>query len=128
MKLLSKKRVLAITLILGLAAMAGCGGEKTPTKGQEKTSPAKVTGKVTASGSTALLPLLKAGQEEFYKLNDKVTINISGGGSFTGQKQVASGAVNIGIADGISALLLLIVLLINLFFVAVQKKLVCYNK
>ena len=99
MKLLSKKRVLAITLILGLAAMAGCGGEKTPTKGQEKTSPAKVTGKVTASGSTALLPLLKAGQEEFYKLNDKVTINISGGGSFTGQKQVASGAVNIGNSD-----------------------------
>jgi phosphate transport system permease protein len=32
------------------------------------------------------------------------------------------------IANGISALLLLIVLVINLLFVAVQKKLVCYNK
>ncbi len=34
----------------------------------------------------------------------------------------------VNIANGISALLLLIVLLINLLFVAVQKKLVCYNK
>lgn len=99
MKLLNKKSLLAITMVLGLGVLAGCAGpnKEVPAKSAKSTS--KVTGKVTASGSTALLPLLKAGQEEFYKLNDKVTINISGGGSFTGQKQVASGAVNIGNSD-----------------------------
>lgn len=97
MNLFGKKSVVAMTLVLGLGLMAGCGGQQKKDAG--KATPAKVTGKVTASGSTALLPLLKAGQEEFYKLNDKVTINISGGGSFTGQKQVASGAVNIGNSD-----------------------------
>ena len=99
MKLLNKKSLLAITMVLGLGVMVGCTGpnKEVPAKSAKSTS--KVTGKVTASGSTALLPLLKAGQEEFYKLNDKVTINISGGGSFTGQKQVASGAVNIGNSD-----------------------------
>jgi phosphate transport system permease protein len=34
----------------------------------------------------------------------------------------------VAIANGISALLLIIVLVINLLFVAVRKKLVCYNK
>jgi len=99
MKLLSKKSVLAVTMVLGLGVMAGCAGPNKENSAKAAESPAKVTGKVTASGSTALLPLLKAGQEEFYKINDKVTINISGGGSFTGQKQVASGAVNIGNSD-----------------------------
>ncbi|MDD2999626.1 MAG: phosphate ABC transporter substrate-binding protein, partial [Candidatus Riflebacteria bacterium] len=46
-----------------------------------------------------LLPLLKVGQEEFYKKHDKVTINLSGGGSFTGQKQAADGSVDIGNSD-----------------------------
>ncbi|HIU64917.1 MAG TPA: phosphate ABC transporter substrate-binding protein [Candidatus Avacidaminococcus intestinavium] len=76
--------------------MAGCGGEK---KAEKPAADVKVEGKVAASGSTALLPLLKVGQEEFYKQHDKVTINLSGGGSFTGQKQVASGAVDIGNSD-----------------------------
>jgi phosphate transport system permease protein len=34
----------------------------------------------------------------------------------------------VAIANGISALLLIIVLVINLLFVAIRKKLVCYNK
>ena len=46
-----------------------------------------------------MLPLLKAGQEEFQKKNAKVIVNIAGGGSFTGQNQVATGAVNIGNSD-----------------------------
>ena len=87
--------ILGVVMALGLV-VGGCGGNK---QAEAPKAATKVEGKVTASGSTALLPLLKAGQEEFYKLHDKVTINISGGGSFTGQKQVASGAVNIGNSD-----------------------------
>ncbi|MEG0797678.1 MAG: phosphate ABC transporter substrate-binding protein [Acidaminococcaceae bacterium] len=91
-----KTLTLALGLVLGMNVVAGCGGTS------KKAAPAATTqieGKVTASGSTALLPLLKIGQEEFYKQHDKVTINLSGGGSFTGQKQVASGAVQIGNSD-----------------------------
>ncbi len=88
------KMLLATAVSASLLVVAGCGGEK-PKAGDTKV----VEGTVMASGSTALLPLLKIGQEEFQKDNPKVTINISGGGSFTGQNQVASGAVQIGNSD-----------------------------
>ena len=91
-----KTAVTALSLVVAAGLFAGCGSDK---KDAGTASPQKVEGKVAASGSTALLPLLKAGQEEFYKKHDKVTINLSGGGSFTGQKQVASGAVDIGNSD-----------------------------
>ena len=94
--LFKKTGLLAMALIVGAGMVAGCGGDQSK---KTATTTTKVEGKVTASGSTALLPLLKVGQEEFYKLHDKVTINLSGGGSFTGQKQVASGSVDIGNSD-----------------------------
>lgn len=87
---------MALTLVVGMGLFAGCGSDKKADKG---TAAVKVEGKVSASGSTALLPLLKVGQEEFYKKHDKVTINLSGGGSFTGQKQAADGSVDIGNSD-----------------------------
>jgi phosphate transport system substrate-binding protein len=96
MKFSAKTKMLALMLVLVFAAslLGGCGGGK-----KEEPKAADVSGTVTASGSTALLPLLKPGQEEFQKKYPKVTVNIAGGGSFTGQNQVASGAVNIGNSD-----------------------------
>ncbi len=93
MKILRKSKMLvaAVALLLGVSLVAGCGGKKEAT--------ADLQGTVTASGSTALLPLLKPAQEEFQKKHPKVTVNIAGGGSFTGMNQVASGAVNIGNSD-----------------------------
>ena len=96
MKFLGKSKVLvaAISLVLGVSLIAGCGGSK-----EEPKASADIQGTVTASGSTALLPLLKPAQEEFQKKNSKVTVNIAGGGSFTGLNQVAAGSVNIGNSD-----------------------------
>lgn len=98
MKLFRKSTFLVgvLSLMLVVSLIAGCGGGK---KEEAKAGSAEIQGTVTASGSTALLPLLKPAQEEFQKKNPKVTVNISGGGSFTGMNQVASGAVNIGNSD-----------------------------
>lgn len=93
--LLKKTTIMALTLVVGMSMLTGCGSDKKADKGAST----KVEGKISASGSTALLPLLKVGQEEFYKKHDKVTINLSGGGSFTGQKQSADGSVDIGNSD-----------------------------
>lgn len=84
----------AMSLMLGVSLIAGCGGTK-----DEPKAAAEVQGTVTASGSTALLPLLKPAQEEFQKKYQKVTVNVAGGGSFTGLNQVSAGSVNIGNSD-----------------------------
>lgn len=98
MILMRKAKMLAAVLALsvGVSLIAGCGGGD---KKEEAKPSAELQGTVTASGSTALLPLLKPAQEEFQKKNAKVTINIAGGGSFTGMNQVAAGSVNIGNSD-----------------------------
>ncbi|HEY8346675.1 MAG TPA: phosphate ABC transporter substrate-binding protein [Symbiobacteriaceae bacterium] len=80
--------LLACVLALGLA---GCGAKEPP--------PGALTGKVSISGSTALLPLAKAAKELFEEKHEWVTINVSGGGSFSGLNQVSTGAVDIGMSD-----------------------------
>lgn len=99
MKLFKKTRLLAsaVALMLGVVMVAGCGG--TEEKKADNTQNVAIEGMVTASGSTALLPLLKPAQEEFHKKHEKVTVNIAGGGSFTGMNQVAEGSVQIGNSD-----------------------------
>lgn len=88
----SKKLLILMSLALGVTLLAGCGGKKEDTASGAQ-------GTVTASGSTALLPLLKPAAEDFQQNNPKVTVNLSGGGSFTGMTQVAEGSVNIGNSD-----------------------------
>lgn len=75
--------MLAGTLIMGITLPAYAG----------------LSGKLTASGSSAILPMAKAAAEQFMDKNPDVSVSISGGGSFTGLKQVAEGAVDIGNSD-----------------------------
>lgn len=108
------KRIAALVLAAGLMlSLVGCGGASDSTQkapAQTTTAPTTATttpapaatpieGTVKASGSTALLPLVQAAKEQFEAKNAKVTIDVAGGGSFTGMSQVAQGAVDMGNSD-----------------------------
>ncbi len=93
------KKMMALALAsTALIAAAGCGGNSEPAK-SGAASGAKVTGQVTASGSSALLPLVKDAAAKFKSKNPEVSLTLNAGGSGTGLKQVAEGSVNIGNSD-----------------------------
>lgn len=91
------------TLALALAAVAlvatGCAKTEAPAPGAPAAPAGDVTGKVSAAGSTALLPLIQQAAEEFMDRNPKLTVNVSGGGAFTGLTQVTAGSIDIGNFD-----------------------------
>lgn len=92
------KKMMALALAsTALIAAAGCGGNSEPAK--SGAPGAKVTGQVTSSGSSALLPLVKDAAAKFKSKNPEVSLTLNAGGSGTGLKQVAEGSVNIGNSD-----------------------------
>ena len=101
----------AASFVLIAGVLAGCGTSDKGAGPSTSTAPgspstetsqapgAAVEGKVTASGSTALQPLVALAAEKFMGMHTKVDIAVSGGGSGTGVKNVASGVSDIGNSD-----------------------------
>ncbi len=91
-----KKLVLAALAAIMIVGAAGCGSDQ---KSEGGSQTAALSGSITGSGSSALLPLVKDAAEKF-KVNHKdVTITLNAGGSGTGLKQVSDGSVDMGNSD-----------------------------
>jgi phosphate transport system substrate-binding protein len=98
---LAKGFSLTIVAILIMGVLAGCGK-----KTEDTTDPAGTTaavddlkGTITASGSTALQPLVAKAAEYFMAEHVNVTVQVNGGGSGTGVKNVHDGVSDIGNSD-----------------------------
>lgn len=97
-----KKLLFSCLLAASLAAgmLSGCAGSSSSSGSSAAPASAKASGNVTASGSTALQPLLtKAGPLFKTKTGFSGSVIINGGGSGAGLSDVESGTVDIGNSD-----------------------------
>lgn len=87
---------------LGVVAMMSLsilGCDSDTASNDKAASSSSLSGSITGSGSSALLPLAKDAADKFKELHPEVSITLNGGGSGTGLKQVADGSVDIGNSD-----------------------------
>ena len=97
-------KLLASALLITMmgVGMMGCGSSNNDTgadKSADTTKEQSVSGSITISGSSALLPLMEQSIEKFNEKYPDVEISAQAGGSGTGLTQVLDGTVNIGNSD-----------------------------
>ncbi|WP_321833658.1 phosphate ABC transporter substrate-binding protein [Clostridium butyricum] len=97
-------KLLASALLITMmgVGMIGCGNSNNDTgadKSADTTKEQSVSGSITISGSSALLPLMEQSIEKFNEKYPDVEISAQAGGSGTGLTQVLDGTVNIGNSD-----------------------------
>lgn len=97
------KKITSIILasIMMCSVGTGCGAEVSggSVSTSNSGSSSSLSGKVTASGSSALLPLAQKASGLFTDMYPDVIVDITGGGSGTGLTQVSDGSVDIGNSD-----------------------------
>jgi phosphate transport system substrate-binding protein len=87
-------------ILVFAVVLCGCvgdqGGEATPTA--EPTG-AVVSGSLTVTGSTTVLPIAEKAAEAFMDANLEADVQVSGGGSSVGVQAVGEGTADIGMAS-----------------------------
>lgn len=91
-----KAIILSIATTVVVSSLIGCTSN---TQGANKGKETKIEGSLTASGSTALQPLIEKAAENFKNKYPDASISVQGGGSGTGLTQVLQGSVDIGNSD-----------------------------
>jgi len=108
-----KKTFVIIAACIAAFAMVGCSSKTNGTSDQNPTTGAtssnntattaptdsSLSGSISGSGSSALLPLAQNAADSFMQKNPNVSITLNAGGSGTGLKQVSDGSVDIGNSD-----------------------------
>jgi phosphate transport system substrate-binding protein len=70
-----------------------------PTNASAAARASSLSGKLTAAGSSALLPMMQLAATNFQKINRDVQISVTAGGSGAGRSQVCKGQIDIGHSD-----------------------------
>ncbi len=78
--------------LLIVAGLAGCGNNGT-------TSDKNLTGKLSLSGSTTVLPLASEAASQFMDAHPGVQVSVQGGGSSVGITQLSQGVVDVGMSS-----------------------------
>jgi phosphate binding protein len=104
-RMFNKKMISVFAAGVMALSLTACGSQSSASTADSASSAASssISGTVTASGSSALLPLVQAAADDYMAANPNVSVTTNGGGSGTGLKQVADGSVDIGDSDVFAA-------------------------
>lgn len=98
-------RIISTILAVGMTAVCFTACQSTESSSSSSSSgnttekSQSISGSITGSGSSALLPLAQDAADKFKEINPDVSITMNAGGSGTGLKQVSDGSVDIGNSD-----------------------------